>query len=213
MRAIVKGPEPHSLTQYKLTPGASYAGYPDKDELRASLVTEQRGLCCYCLRSIRPQYDAMKIEHWHSQAPTRYPAEQLTYSNLLGACLGNEGQAWCHQHCDTRKRDRDFSRNPANPMPRIEDLIRFRADGRIVSDNLAFDAELNDVLNLNEAFLKNSRKAVLDAFTHGFAKRGHLPRATLLRWAQDWNGELGVGDLREFCQVVVYWLRKRLSRA
>jgi uncharacterized protein (TIGR02646 family) len=211
MRTIVKGPEPHSLTGYRLTPGASYAEYGDRDSLRNSLVTEQRGLCCYCLRSIRPQYDAMKIEHWHSQA--RYPAEQLSYSNLLGACLGNDGQAWDHQHCDTRKGARDFSRNPANPMPRVEDLIRFQGDGRIVSDNLAFDAELNEVLNLNEAFLRNSRKAVLDAFKDRLRKRGRLPRAALLKWAQDWNGESDAAELREFCQVVVYWLRKRLARA
>ena len=211
MRTIAKGPEPHSLTKYRLTPGASYAGYPDKDGLRRLLVNEQRGLCCYCLRRIRPQYGTMKIEHWHSQAPTRYPAEQLIYSNLLGACLGNEGQPSDHQHCDTRKGDRDFSRNPASPMPRVEDLVRFKGDGRIVSDNLAFSAELNDVLNLNEAFLKNSRKAVLDAFTSELGKR-HLPRATLLKWARDWNGETDTGELREFCQVVVYWLQKRLAR-
>ena len=212
MRAIVKGPEPHSLTQYRLTAGASYADYPDKDGLRDSLVHEQRGLCCYCLRRIRPRYDAMKIEHWHSQAPDRYPAEQLTYSNLLGACLGNEGQPWDHQHCDTRKGVRDFSRNPANPMPRLENLITFQGDGQIASDNAAFDAELNEVLNLNEAYLRNSRKEVLEAFKRALEKRGHLSRATIVKWAKDWNGELDGGELREFCQVVVYWLRKRLAR-
>jgi len=31
----------------------------------------------------------MKIEHWHCR--TNYGAEQLDYSNLLGACMGNEG--------------------------------------------------------------------------------------------------------------------------
>jgi len=51
----------------------------------------------------------MKIEHWHSQ--DRYEAEQLDYGNLLGACMGNEGKAHWDQHCDTRKGDRDLSRN------------------------------------------------------------------------------------------------------
>jgi hypothetical protein len=155
----------------------------------------------------------MKIEHWHSQSPSRYPAEQLTYWNLLGACLGNQGQPLEHQHCDTRKGDRDFSRNPAIAMPRVEDLIRFEGDGRIVSDNAAFEAELNEVLNLNEAYLRNSRKALLEGFKGGLQKRGHLSRETVLKWAEDWNGDLSVGELREFCQVVVYWLRKRLARA
>lgn len=117
MRTIIKGPEPHSLAEYRHTPGASFDDYPDKPALRISLVAEQRGLCCYCLQRIQPQIGAMKIEHWHSRAPGRYPAEQLDYSNLLGACMGNQGQPWDHQHCDTRKGDRDFSRNPANRMP------------------------------------------------------------------------------------------------
>lgn len=210
MRTIIKSPEPHSLTEYKHIHGASYDGYRDQDGLKASLVTEQRGLCCYCLRRIRPQFNGMKVEHWHSQA--HYPDEQLLYSNLLGACMGNEGQPRDHQHCDTRKGDSDFSRNPANPMPRVEDLIRFQGDGQIASDNAAFGIELNEVLNLNEPYLRNSRKEVLEAFKGALEKRGHLSRATIVKWSEDWNGALGGSELREFCQVVVYWLRKRLAR-
>ena len=155
----------------------------------------------------------MKIEHWHSRAPGRYPAEQLDYSNLLAACMGNEGLPRRHQHCDSRKGERDLSRNPARPLPRVEQLIRFLGDGRVASDDPAFDAELNDVLNLNEAGLRNRRKAVLDAFKDTLTKRGPLKRATLQKWLQDWNGDSQAGNLREFCQVVVYWLQKRLARA
>lgn len=212
MRTVIKGPEPHRLGAYRHTAGATFDDYPDKPALRMSLVIEQRGLCCYCLQRVRPEIGAMKIEHWHSRAPGRYPAEQLDYSNLLGACMGNEGQPRDHQHCNTRKGERDFSRNPAHLMPRIEELIRFLGDGRIVSDHADFDAELNDVLNLNEAKLRNRRKAVLDAFKGTLAKRGNLKRATLLKWLQDWNGDSQVDNLREFCQVVVYWLQKRLAR-
>lgn len=213
MRTIIKDPEPHSLTEYRHTAGATFDDYPDKSTLRVSLVTEQRGLCCYCLQRIRPQIGAMKVEHWHSRAPGRYPAEQLDYSNLLGACMGNEGQPWEYQHCDTRKGDRDVSRNPANRMPRIEELVRFAGDGQIVSDDPDFNTELNEVLNLNEPRLRNRRKAVLDAFKATLTKRRNLNRATLLKWLREWNGEPQAGELREFCQVVVYWLRKRLARA
>ncbi len=214
MRTIVKGPEPHSLTEYRQQAGATYDDYPDKPDLRVALVTEQRGLCCYCLQSIRPEVGEMKIEHWHSRASDRYPAEQLDYSNLLGACRGNEGQSQARQHCDTRKGNRDLSRNPAHSMPRIEDLVRFLGDGRITSDDQALDTELNDVLNLNEAGLRNQRKAVLDAFKATLTKRGkNLKRASLLKWLQDWNGDLDAGSLKQFCQIVVYWLQKRLARA
>jgi hypothetical protein len=153
----------------------------------------------------------MRVEHWHCQ--DNYPAEQLYYRNILGACSRSEGQPWKHQHCDVRKRNSDLSRNPADLIPRVEELVGFHGDGRIFSNNPTFDLELNAVLNLNEAFLKNRRKAVLDAFKDTLVKRGHLSRATLLKLVQDWNGESHTGELREFCQIVVYWIRKRLARA
>lgn len=73
-------------------------------------------------------------------------------------------------------------RNPANPWHHVEELIRFHGDGRVVSDNPAFDREINDVLNLNLPFLKTSRKRVLEAFEKTLEKRGNLPRAVLQRW-------------------------------
>jgi hypothetical protein len=127
--------------------------------------------------------------------------------------MGGEGTPFAGQHCDTRKGDLELSRNPADRMHRVEELTRFLGDGRIVSQDPPFDAELNEVLNLNLPFLMNNRKAVLDAFKDGFAKRGDLPRALLQKWLQDWNGDSGQGALRPYCQVVVYWLRKRLARA
>jgi hypothetical protein len=98
-------------------------------------------------------------------------------------------------------------------MHRVEDAIRFVSDGRIVSDDKAFDAELNEVLNLNQAFLRNNRKETLKGFLAALDKRGQWPRAALEGWLQQWNGESGAGELQPFCQVVVYWLRKRLLRA
>jgi uncharacterized protein (TIGR02646 family) len=90
MRTIVKGREPASLVEYRSGRGATYENYWDKDTLRTQLVDEQGGLCCYCLSRIRAEHGKMKIEHWHSQ--DKYSAEQLTYSNMLGACMGNEGK-------------------------------------------------------------------------------------------------------------------------
>jgi len=211
MRTILKGVEPRSLAEHRQAPGANYENYQDKDTLRAHLVQEQRGLCCYCTKTIRAEYGAMKIEHWHSQ--TSHRDEQLRYTNLLGACMGGEGAPFAGQHCDTRKGDRELSRNPADRMHRVEELTRFLGDGRIVSQDPPFDAELNEVLNLNLPFLMNNRKAVLDAFKERLAKRGDLSRALLQKWVQDWNGDSDQGALRPYCQVVVYWLRKRLARA
>ncbi len=207
----MKSVEPASLTQHRRTAHADYDNYADKDRLREHLVSEQRGICCYCLSRIRSESGWMKIEHWHCQ--DHYPAEQLDYSNLLGACLGSEGQYRNRQHCDTRKGNERFSRNPANPAHQIERYVRFEADGTILSNDQAFNDELNDVLNLNAPFLKNNRKATLEAFKATLQKRVNLPRTTLERWLREWNGESHADDLRPFCQVIVYWLRKRLARS
>lgn len=211
MRTIRKGVEPASLTQHRCAPHADYDNYSDKDALREALAAEQRGLCCYCLSRIRPEASRMKIEHWHCQA--NHPNEQLDYANLLGACLGNEGQPRNQQHCDTRKGNEELSRNPANPRHEVDNLVRFRGDGRITSHDPVFDDELNRVLNLNVAFLRNNRKSTLDAFHAFIGKRGELHRSTLERLLREWNGDSHGGELREYCQVIVFWLRKRLARA
>ncbi len=210
MRAIRKGGEPASLTEHRAATGTDYDGYRDKATLRVCLVREQRGLCCYCLSRIHPEYNKMKIEHWHSQ--DRYEGERLDYSNLLGTCMGNQGLPGKDQHCDARKGDRELSRNPANPSHRIEDAIQCLGDGKIASSDPIFDREINDVLKLNLKFLQNNRKATLIAFQR-LLGRGQLSRPSLERLLRQWNGEEDAGELQPFCQVVVYWLRKRLKRA
>lgn len=161
MRAITKGPEPPSLTTHRLTSHCDYDNYADKDALRHALVTEQRGLCCYCMGRIRNGPTTMKVEHWRCQAS--YPGEQLIYRNLLGGCVGGEGQPRHLQHCDTKKGDSDLKWNPAEPADQIEKRIWYEPDGSIHADDTAFDGQLNQVLNLNLPLLKNNRRASLAA--------------------------------------------------
>ena len=213
MRVITKGAEPPSLTAHRQTPHCDYDNYADKDALRHALVVEQRGLCCYCMGRIHNGFATMKIEHWHCQR--RHPAEQLNYRNLLGACLGGHGQPLHLQHCDTRKGDRDLKWNPADSAHHIETRIRYEMDGSIRSDEPAFDAQLDDVLNLNIAVLKKNRQGVLDAVLAWWkqereSRRGAIPRA---RFEQARNRRIdGSGRLEPFCQVVVWWLDQRLAR-
>lgn len=209
MRNIRKGKEPASLTEYRCKAYSYFDGYQEKDDLRESLVREQRGLCCYCMSRIFPQRDSMRIEHWHSQS--KFPQEELDYANLLGACPGHEGERENLRHCDTRKGEGNLSRNPANPLHDVERWITYLGDGTISSIDSGFDRELNDVLNLNVSFLKNNRKQTLDAFTRSLGK-GTYTRQGLERLLKKWNGELDTKDLEPFCQVIVYWLRKRLAR-
>lgn len=204
MRNIQKNAEPHSLTEHRLQTHADFDNYVDKATLRQSLVTEQRGLCCYCQSRIWPDTASMKIEHWQCEAG--YPARRLDYSNLLGACMGGEGRPGREQHCDTSKGNTDIVLSPADPACDVERLVQFLGDGRIKSDQAHIDRELNDVLNLNWTRLVSNRKAVLEALKDAlhYGRVGN-PAQELRKW----DGSLA-GELAEYSQVVVYYLRKKL---
>jgi uncharacterized protein (TIGR02646 family) len=206
VRSITKGVEPNSLTEHRARPFSDYDNYQEKDDLRAALVNEQCGLCCYCMSRIRGASAEMKIEHWRSQAD--YPGEQLVYRNLLGACDGGEGQPLRLQYCDTRKGNLGLKWNPANPDHQIETRVRYEADGMIRADDLEFDQQLNQVLNLNLPMLKNNRKSVLTALLDWWKENRPVPherieREILRRTANN-------GELPAYCQVAVWWLRKKL---
>ena len=218
MRTIVKGREPASLTQHRLTQPSggykpNYDNYSDKDALRKSLVREQRGLCCYCMKEISSDREEMKIEHWQCQS--LYETKQLIYRNLLAACLGGEGQPPHHQHCDTKKDNKDLKWNPADPAHLIETRLRYERDGSIRSDDPTFDIQLCQVLNLNLAELKNRRKAVLNAILDWWSYKkgkikGPVPRSIIVR--ERTRRIPQTGDLQPYCQVAVWWLDQRLKR-
>jgi uncharacterized protein (TIGR02646 family) len=207
MRTIQKGPEPASLTQHRQQPHADYDNYADKAALRQALVAEQRGLCCYCQSRIRATPEGMKIEHWQCQA--HHPARQIDFSNLHGACLGGHGRPEREQHCDTRKGNNGLCFSVCDPAHPIERQIRFLGDGKISANDAGIDEALNAVLNLNLPRLVNNRKAVLAAFQQRLQDGRRLDPA---RELPRWDGS-EPGDLPEFAQVVVYWLRKKQARA
>lgn len=213
MRTIIKGAEPPSLAAHRQTPYSDYDNYQEKDDLRSALVTEQRGLCCYCMGHIRNGPNIMKIEHWQCQS--QYPGEQLNYRNLLGACLGGEKLPPDLQHCDTKKGDRELIWNPANARHYIEGRLRYGADGSIRSDDDEFNDQLEKVLNLNLAFLRNNRKKVLDAvldwWKHEKARRhGPVPRNQIERKRNQLVD--GTCELKPYCQVAVYWLEQKIAK-
>lgn len=212
MRAITKGPEPPSLTAHRKRPHSDYANYPDKDELRRALVTEQRGLCCYCMERITAERTSMKIEHWQCQA--HHSERQLDYRNLLASCHGGVGQPPHLQRCDTKKDDSDLEFNPANPDHRIETRIRYEPDGTVRSEG-DFDDQLNEVLNLNLPLIRNNRARVLDGVLKWWKLekdriRGPVPRDHFVRKRDKLIG--GGGVLTPYCQVAVWWLHQKLDR-
>jgi uncharacterized protein (TIGR02646 family) len=155
----------------------------------------------------------MKIEHWRSQ--TRYPDQQLIYANLLGACKGGEKpdpntERDVDRHWDTSKGDKDLTLNPA--VDDVESTISYLKDGRIRSSNVVFDAELSSVLNLNSFAMVNLRKKVVNSLLQLLPKRQNMTRQEWEAVALDWNGERHNNELREYCSVVVFWIRKYMLR-
>ena len=207
MRTIDKGAEPSSLTTHRNTPPCDFDNYADKNALRAALVAEQHGLCCYCMCRIDSESISMKIEHWHCR--TNYPGEELDYRNLLAACPGGEGQPRRLQHCDTRKADEDLLWNPADPQRHVEQRISYGLDGKIRSDEPRFDRQLNEVLNLNMASIRRQRTASLDAVLHWWRKqRGSASRQRVEREIERRNSP----TLAPYVQVAIWWLERKLAR-
>ncbi|WP_309564094.1 retron system putative HNH endonuclease [Geothrix rubra] len=213
MRRIVKGPAPVSLTAHRQTPHCDYDNYDAKDDLRRALVTEQRGLCCYCMGRVYNESTAMKIEHWRCQS--RHPSEQLNYRNLLSACLGGEGQPWHLQHCDTRKGDSDLQWNPAEGTHHIETRLRYELDGSIRSNEAVFNDQLDQVLNLNLQFLKNNRKRILDAVLEWWRREkaqigGPVPRDRVMQQRDKFIA--GNNEITPYSPVAMWWLEQKLAR-
>ena len=194
-------------------PHSDYDNYASKDDLRHTLVTERRGLCCYCMGRLHNGPTTMKIEHWRCQS--RYPDEHLNYRNLLGACLGGNGQPPHLQHCDARKGDSDLQWNPADAAHHIETRVRYELDGSIRADDAVFDDQLHQVLNLNLPLLKNNRKGLLDAVLDWWRREkarigGPVPRERLVRERDKYIA--GNGQIAPYCSVAVWWLGQKLAK-
>lgn len=160
MKLIIKGKEPNSLTEYKKKDNAYFDGR-DKADIRKVLLEEQGYLCAYCMTRISEK--DMTIEHYNSQSLIN-EKEALEYNNMLGVCNGNRNSGSKKTLiCDAHKENIGLVVNPLSGD--YVKLIKYdQSDGRIFSDNLDIDKDLNETLNLNyeEAMLKINRKMALD---------------------------------------------------
>ncbi|MCD4656868.1 MAG: hypothetical protein K8S87_04925, partial [Planctomycetes bacterium] len=189
VKRINGGHEPSCLTTYRRQPGAVYDGpgfAPVKIAIRKQRMKEQNNLCCYCQQklswnSIR-KIGTVVLEHWQSQS--RYPNQQLIYSNIIASCSGN---SWKDEHCDNFKGDRDLKYNPATND--VANHIYFNKYGEISSSDSVFNNQLGKpkvrnnadkgILNLNCAFLVNRRKAKIKAIQNilgQFARSARKPQ-------------------------------------
>lgn len=212
MISIVKGREPTSLQHYRLQPNAVYDGSqftPVKADIRTQLLKEQGYICAYCMQRIVDDQFTTKVEHWHCQ--DNYTDKQLNYPNMLAVCSGNTQGCL---HCDTKKANHDIKYNPAEPTHHIESKIRYSMAGKIQSDELDFNQELNDILGLNCSRLIENRKATIDAVQLKI-KQNKAHGIRIKRGVNDeikkWTSIDGDGCKKPYYGVALYFLRKKHS--
>ncbi len=207
MRCIQKSnQEPDPLLIYRKSTGkdAYWDGFAEKNALRDQLLKDQGELCCYCMRRIN--ISNMKVEHYLSRS--RHPKHELSWSNLLAACTGNEGQPKTLQTCDTAKGDADIRIDPRRPDH--VDSLRFLSDGRI--ETTAFTTDVDETLNLNCQRLTELRAYALDGFIAAMQKKhgreGAWPTSKMKKELERLAAE---SPLREFCGMFEWWLKKKLG--
>lgn len=168
MRTIHKQAEPVEFSQWKsANPTATYKdlsqtrfqGGNAKRALRASLLAEQHGLCCYCERSISG--GDFHIEHFRPKGDPRFSCLQLEYGNLHVSC--RKESCGYEDTCGHHKDD-DWSPWLVSPLEAdCETHFSYGLDGRIMSGDLKGNASI-EILALDSQALTASRKALIDYF-------------------------------------------------
>jgi hypothetical protein len=112
------------------------------------------------------------------------------------------------QHCDTKKANATLTINPLDNLKNSEVLIKYLSNGIIYSD----DTTINDVLNLNMQTLANNRKKVLDIILQQLTNekpKGDWTVAILNTKIQEWSNKQKDDKFKPYCQIAIYYLKKK----
>lgn len=225
MNLIRKGPPPPALVTYAQSRDASTAppsparydgpGFQQvKPAVRAALVEQQRGVCCYCTGPIAATEAQMKIEH---RVPQRGPSgdatRDLDWSNLFGACRGElrDSKGGTTLHCDSSKGDLPLALDPTNPAHIA--AVGYEGNGRVTSTRAEHQCELDQVLRLNCEGLRERRARALAELKRGLASRypgRAFPEGALSKLLAQLREP--PGPLRPYSGFLVWWVERALRR-
>ena len=211
MLYIEKKQEPNELIQEKrkgLTDYRNLSGKP-KEAVQVSLLEEQGCLCAYCMRRI--SLENVQIEHYlpqHPKSENYDPALTIDYRNMLAVCSGNKKQAGKFENltCDQHRGNEPLTIDPRDPVS----IEKIKYDAEIEKD-------LNVTLNLNcpAAYLKENRKAALDAVKQALHDRfpgKKVPKQQLERMLKQFQAKTD-GRYAEFAGVIIWYLKRQIARA
>lgn len=213
MKKIHKLAEPRQLIEYRSKPGAVYDG-PQfttvKKSIKIQLLKEQGYLCAYCMTRIK--IEDMKVEHFLCQ--TGNSLEQLNYKNLLGCCNGGEGQKSRNQTCDTKKGSSSILFSPADNMCNIESKIKYSRSGRVSSDDVNFEKQINEILNLNYSRLILNRESALEGAISFLSKKaGTRSKIEIQKVIDIYTTKDANSKFKEYSGYLLYYLNRKLKKA
>lgn len=204
------------------TPGTDWSSVhgTQKQAMREALLGEQKQLCAYCMSPI-PESTAewMKVEHFIARAAA--DEHIFDWSNLLGVCRGEIGQAAADRtgqyHCDTHRghlpvNTQTLHVHPASFPPDAGTLFAYTTAGEIRPASTIRPPESDrvhetiDRLNLNVSRLVRNRAGVLETFRAMLRK--HFSRAEIERLLAIARGG-AAGKLQPYAQVAVAYLEKK----
>nr|WP_320147757.1 retron system putative HNH endonuclease [uncultured Anaeromusa sp.] len=203
MKFIEKNPEPTIFTKWKKNnPRGIYEKLDNavRREVRLSLITEQKGLCCYCCGSIK--IDSSHIDHYKPRSVGSL-VDQLDYNNMHASCEGIHHSA---KNCGKVK---DAWFNPeemVSPLnPECETYFQYNVTGAIEpASGKERVKKMIDNFGLNYYELQAARAAAIKTtglLTVGFDE---TQRQEWLQIMEDVDLE---GNLLPFCTAVIYCLR------
>lgn len=167
MILILKNSPPGSFVTYGRQVGAAFDVIDGnvKNDLKIALLHEQGWICGYCQQKISTEAK-LKIEHFCEQSicngENGTVDRRMIYTNLLAVCLGSVGDG--QLHCDSKKATFNATNGlPISVCPWVKahtDAVTYSSTGRLSSSNALHSSEIENILNLNIGYLKESRQKI-----------------------------------------------------
>ena len=200
----------------------------NKTVIKEQLISEQHGLCAYCMSRIRNDNN-MRIDHF---VPIQTSgADALNYANMVGCCNGGstvKPKPGLHKIlcCDASKGEQLLTLSPFD-RSQIQKL-RYRSDGRIYTypQDERLEHDINFVLCLNGLVDEKSGKCMADTATNLVRNRRQAYLAyekIIYKFLSKRDGTLGTHIRRKIAEiestiecfpyagVLLYFLKRKLK--
>lgn len=214
MKYIQKNPEPQEIIEWKRTfknKNHRLPQYKDivgdaacKAILKEKLLSEQGNICCYCCKRIAAGNSHM--EHFRPKGNEQYRMLSMEYENLLASCQGFHGKGENCGHTKANEFDEDLMISPLEKD--CEEHFKFSSRGKIkAADGNNRAAYTIGLLNLDTPAVNAAREAAM--WESGAME--DLTQEECRRLLKKYSSRDKKGQYAEFCDAIIYQLKKRLK--